>query len=425
MSGCTAEEMFAWLGAILVNAGFLSLVTWGATSAWTLGTALCSLYGKRKRCDANVAIPCTSLVSMRCPYVSAAFLFWMAWTVEKRYYTDVYENRRTEESSGEEQESLTNHAEEGEPPVADELAGDSEATSAPYVHMPPMEDQTPIVVPTPIVVSILYALAVVAVGFTFAIAPSYLIRDCWPEENCPSSSYYHKVYLCNLIGAVPGIILASYLWRRKLIPTMPVVVYIGFNYLTLPFFYYAAHGFKNESFVNHEGMMWIRVCIAVPWTIAMLYCGLSDLATLRTRALCQWGVLIGVGGFFFDIVFIFVIHGGFGVDSGLVIWLAVNIAVVLALILGAVSSNRILEFLAVLGFGVDSYRLSVFIDEKLSGSSAEWPIMSLYLCLLGLAFAWLGYKFTVKFEAILQEEAKILQKKLRAWLVHRGYNPPF
>jgi hypothetical protein len=56
MSGCTAEEMFAWLGAILVNAGFLSLVTWGATSAWTLGTALCALYGKTKRGDCRSSL---------------------------------------------------------------------------------------------------------------------------------------------------------------------------------------------------------------------------------------------------------------------------------------------------------------------------------------------------------------------------------
>jgi hypothetical protein len=204
-----------------------------------------------------------------------------------------------------------------------------------------------------------------------------------------------------------------------------VVVYIGFNYLTIPFFYYAADGFKSDYFANTDWLMWIRVCVAIPWTIVMLYCGLSDLATLRTRALCQWGVLIGGGGFFFDIVFIFGVHGGFDADSGLAMWLAVNIAVVLSLILGAVSSNRILEFLAVLGFGVDSYRLAVFIDEQLADSSAEWPIMSIFLCLLGLAFAWLGYKFTVQFEAVLQEEAKIQQKKLRTWLLLRGFNPPF
>jgi hypothetical protein len=42
---CTSvESAFAWTGAIVVNVAFLSLITWGATTYWLLGFGLCLVY---------------------------------------------------------------------------------------------------------------------------------------------------------------------------------------------------------------------------------------------------------------------------------------------------------------------------------------------------------------------------------------------
>ena len=35
---------FAWVGTVLVNIAFISLISWGAATLWPLGCALCSLY---------------------------------------------------------------------------------------------------------------------------------------------------------------------------------------------------------------------------------------------------------------------------------------------------------------------------------------------------------------------------------------------
>lgn len=35
---------FAWVGAILVNIGFVALITWGASTLWPLGFVLCAIY---------------------------------------------------------------------------------------------------------------------------------------------------------------------------------------------------------------------------------------------------------------------------------------------------------------------------------------------------------------------------------------------
>mmetsp|Transcript_7625 Transcript_7625/g.11826 ORF Transcript_7625/g.11826 Transcript_7625/m.11826 type:complete len:611 (-) Transcript_7625:41-1873(-) len=38
------NSTFAWVGAILVNFGFLALITWGASTLWPLGFVLCAIY---------------------------------------------------------------------------------------------------------------------------------------------------------------------------------------------------------------------------------------------------------------------------------------------------------------------------------------------------------------------------------------------
>jgi hypothetical protein len=38
------EATFAWMGAILINIGFVSLISWGAASNWPVGFTLCGLY---------------------------------------------------------------------------------------------------------------------------------------------------------------------------------------------------------------------------------------------------------------------------------------------------------------------------------------------------------------------------------------------
>lgn len=37
-------ETFGWLGAILVNFGFISLIAWGSAQQWVVGFGLCAMY---------------------------------------------------------------------------------------------------------------------------------------------------------------------------------------------------------------------------------------------------------------------------------------------------------------------------------------------------------------------------------------------
>lgn len=42
---CTsASTTFAWVGAILVNFGYITLIAWGSSTQWPLGFTLCGLY---------------------------------------------------------------------------------------------------------------------------------------------------------------------------------------------------------------------------------------------------------------------------------------------------------------------------------------------------------------------------------------------
>ena len=42
--GCTPTLVFSWLGAILVNTAFISIISWSAASLWPLGLILCAMY---------------------------------------------------------------------------------------------------------------------------------------------------------------------------------------------------------------------------------------------------------------------------------------------------------------------------------------------------------------------------------------------
>ena len=39
-----SNQAFAWIGAVLVNFGFISLITWGATTFWVIGCFLSAVY---------------------------------------------------------------------------------------------------------------------------------------------------------------------------------------------------------------------------------------------------------------------------------------------------------------------------------------------------------------------------------------------
>ena len=41
---CTTEQTFAWVGTIVVNIAFISIIAWGATEIWWVGFLLSSAY---------------------------------------------------------------------------------------------------------------------------------------------------------------------------------------------------------------------------------------------------------------------------------------------------------------------------------------------------------------------------------------------
>jgi hypothetical protein len=60
---CTTEQTFAWVGAIIVNIAFISIIAWGASTIWWIGFLISVVY--------------------------TAMLFGLAWMVDKKSGWDV------------------------------------------------------------------------------------------------------------------------------------------------------------------------------------------------------------------------------------------------------------------------------------------------------------------------------------------------
>jgi hypothetical protein len=132
---------FAWVGAILVNIGFLALITWGASTLWPLGFVLCAIY-------------------TGCLYFLAVWL------------------QRHEHESADSLEQENRYSDDQSPfelvRVRDESEDEGEGSiPTPKVSLP---------------VNLLFGLAVVSFGVTCLLLPVNLVKEC--TSQMPSLPYY-------------------------------------------------------------------------------------------------------------------------------------------------------------------------------------------------------------------------------------------
>lgn len=139
----SASNTFAWVGAVLVNFGYCTLIWWGTSTKWSLGFILAALY--------------------------AAVLFGLAnyiYRKENNLGADVV-HPPLQEAILEDQEQDVS----GEPEVENTESRSSTAQS--------QQDESALGRTTSVLVSLLFGLAVIALGVTGSFLPVNLFADCY------------------------------------------------------------------------------------------------------------------------------------------------------------------------------------------------------------------------------------------------------
>jgi len=139
---CTsASTTFAWVGAILVNFGYCTLIWWGTSTKWPLGFTLAAVY--------------------------AAVLFGLA-----NYFYRKEDNRGDDVVYLPLQEAIQEEQEpSGQPEVE---PTESRSSTAPSQQGESTPERT-----TSVLVSLLFGLAVIALGVTGSFLPVNLFADCY------------------------------------------------------------------------------------------------------------------------------------------------------------------------------------------------------------------------------------------------------
>ena len=137
---------FAWIAAILVNLGFLSLISWGAATLWPLGCLLSEFY--------------------------TCFLLGLANWLER------FESRSEEDANGGEDEDDEEEERHRDTPEATE-ASMSRGTSSANRS-------------SPVLVSVLYGLAILSFGVTGFFLPVNLIKTCHDDSSWDKPKFVWK-----------------------------------------------------------------------------------------------------------------------------------------------------------------------------------------------------------------------------------------
>lgn len=155
---CTPYVLFGSLGAILINVGFITLITWGASTYWPIGFVLCVGY--------------------------TVVLFTTGRRLEDSTVRQ-YESVRGNESD---QEEIPFHS------------GPVTEGSEPNSHTNDVQTSTTITTTKlPLTVSILYGLGVVSLGVCGSIFSTNMVPQC----NDPSSSWHPKHEWVTNISSLP------------------------------------------------------------------------------------------------------------------------------------------------------------------------------------------------------------------------------
>jgi hypothetical protein len=145
-----SNQAFAWIGAILVNFGFISLITWGTTTSWTVGFLLSAVY--------------------------TVFLARLA------NYIDHYEESTSHVYTGIPNQLPQQQDQDQKMPRSLTSMEITDATEATETRSPQRR--------VSIVVNLLYGLAILSVGVTGLFLPINLAPDC----NSSSSSTWNPQY---------------------------------------------------------------------------------------------------------------------------------------------------------------------------------------------------------------------------------------
>ena len=139
------SETFVWVGAVLVNFGFITLIAWSAATLWPLGFVLCGAY---------------TILS-----------FWLARWLQKREEGTVV----SEETSEQNEEGFV---QEATPNEGSRLVQEDESTDdiIPTGSIP----NTQRVQTVSLLVSVLYGLAIVSLGVTGFFIPANVFDHCDP-----------------------------------------------------------------------------------------------------------------------------------------------------------------------------------------------------------------------------------------------------
>ena len=130
----SSQAASAWIAAILVNLGFLSLISWGAATLWPLGCLLSALY--------------------------TVFLLGLAQWLERFENSDIRLPTRSDGDDNDEEQEQQQH------PALDLTAGSSSRGA----ENEPRK--------APVLVSVLYGLAVLSFGVTGFFLPVNLVKSC-------------------------------------------------------------------------------------------------------------------------------------------------------------------------------------------------------------------------------------------------------
>ena len=322
----TYEDVFGWIGVIIINIAFITIISFSATtSSFLWGFIICTIY--------------------------TVLLFIIARYFDKPPTSSVQEQ--------DQQEGERN--DEGETIVA--------------------------VNPTPtkkIFVAFFYGLGVLSLGASgFLFTLTIFRRDdpCTDIEGNYDDGYYSqcisnyflKVGITNIfVSALPIIVVSIILWAKKSISTCGSTAYIGVAALGLAIFIIIDPEGNSES----GFLKWWFFATSTAWILILSYL-LIETDDKRSKAPLSWGVNTGSIAFF--IVMFYVVDLP---NDAIENWIMINAFSFIPLIfVGLLSDQNFVVFLGAIGFAIDAWRLS---------SDLNLILQFIVLGFTGIAIIFLG-----------------------------------
>ncbi|KAL7480484.1 hypothetical protein ACHAW6_006175 [Cyclotella cf. meneghiniana] len=334
---CTTEQTFAWVGAIIVNAAFISIIAWGASTIWYVGFILSAIY--------------------------TAILLGLAWVVDKKSAWDAVPTNDDDFSY-------------------DLCTCNDGLQIETGLSVPPRKNESSRSIikerRMPVLANFLYGLFAVSLSVTGFFIPVNIYScdldddsdDCWRKQSI--------VFL--FVRAIPILLASILLWIKRNAPSMAITCYLGLSDVAISLcvaIVGQSHGIENfwRWWYSISGGLYVVI--------------LSDLSyckRLIARSPLMWGINFGALAFLVGMIFL----TGIIELPGAWPWVIFNALALLPL--GIVGLGHNLVFLLVLcALGWLMTTLKIASAIAASVSSAEVPIYSIVLAISGLLIAGAGW----------------------------------